>query len=588
MRGLGRKQCPKSIGINMFGSTPVWGIDIGANAVKGVKFLAQNQEFEIVDFDVLPHRGDPEPLEGPIPDRRAWRTLALFQERHRIRSEYVVVSVPGQCVFTRPLRVIEVQGKPLNDLVRYEVQQLLGLDLDAVMWDYDLFPKKDAEDRNREGVLFAMRRTDYNPFVRSLNAARIHVDNIQTLPLALYNYALHSIAPRDPLLLMDIGADSVTLLAIYNEKYWARSLATGGRRMTKALQEAFDCDFQSAEAIKVNAGKSKHARELLKRMMPTLRSIVGEMQNAVNLLRSDVPQVDFNKAVVVGGASRTLGLNHLISKELKLAVTTPDPLAGLPVSDEVDRRAIQEAAPSLPAACGLALQGTGRSATRVSLVSAGTVRGKQLARTRPFAIASLVVAAVLVGLHIAFGYVQLEHLSQRNQEFHSRLAPTHDLRQKWQAASRPTEAEKRLDNFVMIGEHRDTFLDSLRKVVRMFTLSISQRPMWIRDVTLRMPRSDQPGKRYTETDVLRVKVEGATARRGNEGESDVRRSVNANVASYLQGLREVGEGEPDVITMVSTEMDRLAPPTSTGAWRYMFFKVEFDFKMGVGAMEEAP
>ena len=567
----------------MIGAKPVWGIDIGAHAIKGVKLLARADDFEVIDFDVLPHRGDPEPTEGPIGDRRAWRTLALFQERHCIRAEHVIVSVPGKSVFTRPLEVIEVAGKPLADLVRYEVRQQLGIDLDAVLWDYELFPAKEANARNREGVLFAMKKVDYNIFIRSLSAARVSVDDVQSLPLAIFNYVKHDLDTDSPLLAIDIGATSVNLVAVYEGRHWSRTLPIGGSRITAELQQGFNCDFASAESIKINAGQSSHARDILQRMLPGMRAIVSEIQNAMNLLRSDVGHVTFDRAVVLGGAARTLGLSRLISQELGCNVITPELLANMPLGEDVDRQAIKEAAPALAGAAGLALQGADRASTEVSLVSAGTVRGKHLARTRPFAIASLAVAAAFVALNLVFGYIELDRLDKANQDIDTRLAPVEGLRHRWRKVSLTTRQEERLQRFHALGKHRDGFLACLRRMASIFSTTAVQRRLWLRSLKITMARSDHPDKRYTTTETLHVLLEGATQRKSREKDLVARESVKSIVKNHLHGLEEITD-KPDVLTTTSAQLDGGAAVTDD-SWQYMFFQSEFNFRLDLPEKE---
>ena len=560
----------------MLGAKYVWGIEIGGFAVKGVKLLAAGDDFEVVDFEILPHTGEPQPVDGPIADRRAWRTLALFQERHKIRSEHVVVSVPGHCIFTRPIGLIAVSGKQLHDLVRYEAQQQVGIDLDAVLWDYEIFPPEDEDDPSRQGLLFAMKKADYNSFIRSLDAARIQVDDVQTIPLAVYNFVQHTIAPSGPLLAIDIGANTVDLVAIYQERYWARTIPTGGDQMTKALQEEFSCDHASAETIKVNAPRSSHAREVLQRMLPSMRAMVSEIRNGINLLRSDVRGVKFGQAVALGGAAKTLGLSRLLSEELGCSVISPLGLEHIPLGEEVNSRTFVSEAGSLAGAIGLALQGAGHAATDVSLVSAGTVRGKRLTRTRPFAMASLAVVAALLALYLVFAHRERDAYVEANRRLAQRLDIIRGRYDAWNKIKRRFAQEERvLASYKRLGEHRGVFLRVLKAVEQIIGPGVKRR-MWLRSLEMKMPRSSKPEERYTTAEFVQTSIKGATERKYKEKERDTRRSVNSLITNHLRGLKEIPEPTPTVTTNASAELDQLSPVRDE-TWKYLFFSVQFNY-----------
>ena len=561
----------------MIGAKYVWGIEIGGSAVKGVKLLATPEQYEIIDFEVLPHKGEPQPTDGPIPDKRAWRTLAHFQERHRIRSEHVVVSVPGNCVFSRPISLIEVGGKPLHELVRFEAQQQVGIDLEAVLWDYEVFPPLREGDPARQGVLFAMKKADYNTFIRSLDAARIQVDDVQTVPLAIYNYIRFAVAPESPSLIFDIGARTVDMVAVFKGRYWTRSIPIGGDQVTQALQQSLGCDYDSAETIKLNAGRSNHAREVLQRMLPSLRAIAVEIRGAYRLLRGDVPGVRFDRAITLGGAARTLGLARLLSQELGCTIHAAEGADTLPLAETVDARSFAEEIGVLAPAVGLALQGASRAATEVSLVSAGTVRGKHLARTRPFAIASLAVLAVLITLSLVFTAQKRAVYAEANEKLSERLARVRSRFSRWQKIGRQTKREDTLlADYKKLGLHRGTFLDVLKDVERLFGPTTKRR-MWLRTLGIKVPRSQDPAVRYTKAKYAHVGLEGATERRYREKETDTRRSVTIAVSNRLRGIKEVPkEPPPSVSTVASTEPDQVQNAPGD-AWKYLLFSAKFHY-----------
>ena len=559
----------------MLGAKIVWGVEVGSHAVKGVKLVARSDGIELVDFDVLPHIGEPEPIEGPFCDRRAYRSLALFQERNRIRGEHVIVAVPGRSVFTRPIEIIEVSGKPTEELVRFEVQQHVGIDLDAVLWDYELFDATGTGDsRRRQGMLFAMKKAEYNAFIRALDAARLSVEDVQTTPVALCNFARHEYAPEAPMLLIDVGAGSTDVIALYGRRYWARTLSTGANLITAKLKRDFGADHEQAEAIKTNAPQSKHAREVLHRMLPPMRAIAGEVQNALSLFRGDVPNISFEKTIVFGGGARTLGLCRLLSQQIGGTVAPAGMFQRIPVSSEVDGKRLAENAPALSLAAGLALQGAGLGQSKVSLVSAGTVRGRHLARTRPYAIASLIVAAVWVGLSIYVAQSALKLTEAGNYQFRTELEAIDKQRRVFNVESKRTPAEGRLRSFHSLGQHRDACVRIMNYLSRTLATANAKRRMWVRTLEIKERPRPKPEEPYV-LDVALVAV--AQRRPRSDKQENAWYDIKQTIGNAMAGWSEA-KMEGDINWTPVRQIDGDVRAREADAWQCIVFRVHFVFQ----------
>ena len=126
------------------GKRAVWGLDIAASAIKGVKMVADGGQVRLLAADILPYDGDSGALDAAGRDRRIWQALQKFQARHNIGSERVAVGLPGSVFFVRPFQTIQVGNRDETELVRIEIEQHMPMGLDAVLWDYELFESRTA------------------------------------------------------------------------------------------------------------------------------------------------------------------------------------------------------------------------------------------------------------------------------------------------------------------------------------------------------------------------------------------------------------------------------------------------------------
>ncbi len=133
----------------------VWAIDIGQCALKAIRVRSVGDRIEALAHDYIEHA---KILSQPDADRPALVADALKQllDRHDLRSDRLVVAVPGQSTLSRFTKLPPVEPKKVPDIVRFEAGQQIPFDMDEVVWDWQTFRTGEAQDL--EVGIFAMRR----------------------------------------------------------------------------------------------------------------------------------------------------------------------------------------------------------------------------------------------------------------------------------------------------------------------------------------------------------------------------------------------------------------------------------------------
>lgn len=375
-------------------SKTVWGLDISASAIKGVRMRLDGERIQILEADIVPFEGEAPTTDAPGRDRRIWQALQRFTTSHQLRREKVVVGLPGSIFLVRPVSVVQVGDRSEGELVRFELEQHIPFGLDAVLWDYELFENPDPASRERDGLVFAMKKEVLNNYFLSLSTVKIDPSMVQAAPLALYNFIRYEIDLTQPTLVADIGAGNTNLLAIQGSRYWMRTLNVGGDTMTAALRGAFrprELSYEEAESIKVHLGQLSARGEVIERITPALRTLVGEIRNGCRHMAQEHKQ-DFDRMYLLGGGAGMYGLARLLSDELKMRVIIPAGLGKVEPTGTMDPAYISANLPLLATAIGLGLQGLGRSATRVNMVGSALVERRSQILARRSLAAGLVTA----------------------------------------------------------------------------------------------------------------------------------------------------------------------------------------------------
>jgi len=458
----------------MFGAPTFWGIDLGGSSVKCVKIRRSQEGLEIAAADIVRLRGEPPEEVSFGRDRRLYRGLAAFRQRNRVGTEPVVVAVPARATFARQLNLVLVSGKPEEELVGFEVQQHIPFGLDAIVWDYQLFPPEKAGTRERRGLLVALKKETLNNYLLSLSSAEIRADDIQSAPLCLYNFVRYEYEPDpdQPFLILDIGATCADMVAVDGERYHVQTVSLGGNDVTRTLQGNFDLEFDQAEALKLNVGKSQHARHVLAAMLPSLRGFANELRNAITRFQSEMGRLRFRKVYLFGAAARTVGLERVVTDALECEVIAPRAFGRLKLGADVDPEQVDSALPDLAVACGAALKAAGVGKSRLSLISAPAVRLKQASRAKPMAVAAVLLLALLCASSIVFNKIRAQMITRAttgrgmDRGLSDIVVPSYDRWRKWRKLTAARQAEDTLDSYRALGTPRRHWLAALGDVAR--------------------------------------------------------------------------------------------------------------------------
>ena len=449
---------------------PVWGLDVAASAIKGVRMCMEAGRVRILAADILPLEGEASPADIPGRDRRIWQALQRFQAKHRLGSERVAVALPGRLFFVRPFTFFMVGGRTEEELAQYEMEQHIPFGLDAVLWDYERFEPKGVSDDERQGLLFAIKKESLSNYLLSLSAAAIEPRLVQAAPLALYHFIQHEINPTEPTLAVDVGAAVTSLLALHRRRYWVRTVSLGGDTMTAAVQKAFapqEIGRDEAEAIKLHLPQLSRRAEVIERLMPEARRFVAELGNAINHLAEE-HDLKFERLLLMGGGGGMYGLPRLLSDELHIRVVTPAGLGNIEVGGTADPAYVNANLPSLATAIGLGLQALGKKASRVNIFGATLSRRRSHTLVRRVAATAAGIALALV---LAFGGLssyRAATMTDGKGQLENTLRSVKDRNSRYRTAKTRIEAaEDKLQKFHDLAVRREVWLRVLDKVSRM-------------------------------------------------------------------------------------------------------------------------
>ena len=447
----------------------IWAIDLGCSAVKGVLVTPVRNGVAILDADIVPLAGDPpEGLKEPSRDTRLWVALAEFQRRHRLDKHKIAIAIPARNTLVREIKIALVGKRNIDEFVRFEASNAIPFVLDEVLWDYHLF-EGDQDANTREGAIFAVKKTAIHTYLHALSQVGAErVMEITLAPLAALSFLQFEMGREGSALLLDVGAESTSLVAADNSRFWMRNMVSGGNKITWLLRDKFGISFEQAEEAKQNIGRSPLAAQLVDAMKPALHEMVAELKTNLGYCRRGGVSTEFDRVYAVGGGSRLMGLKAQMRQSLGQELRDIRSLDHVFVSPKVDASLVQTNLDQLAVAIGTGVKALDKAPIKVSFVPESTARLAQASSTRRFMAAAGVILWAIALTVFLFCQQYVAHL--READLDGRQADLHyrDNRASLQAAQRRETAQIELAYLQSVGRGRRQTPMILDGVERLF------------------------------------------------------------------------------------------------------------------------
>ncbi|WP_339727743.1 type IV pilus assembly protein PilM [uncultured Gimesia sp.] len=396
----------------------VWGIEIGQAGLKAIRLRYAEAADQViaVAFDYIPH---PKILSQPdaVPDELISQALETFLSRNETKEDLIAISVPGQTSLARFIQLPPVQANRVPEIVKYEAKQQIPFALEDVIWDYQPLGGGVEESGymlDAEVGIFAMKRDQVLKTLQPFVDRKMEVELIQIAPLGLYNTLCYDSLgmrvgeefegnPEESAIVVDMGADSTTLMVTNGSKIWIRNVPIGGNHFTRALTKEMKLTFAKAEHLKCNATRSEDPRAVFQALRPVFNEYVSEIQRSIGYFSSVNRDAKISKVYGTGNGFKLAGLQKFLQQNLQYEVERLDDFQSLVGDAVLNEPLFQDNILTFTVPYGIALQALKRTSIHTSLLPPEIATARKIRRKKPWAVVT--AAALLVGLCIsAVGY----------------------------------------------------------------------------------------------------------------------------------------------------------------------------------------
>lgn len=436
------------------------GIDIGAGSVKLVELEKTSEGIQLLRakfFDLTQH------AEQEKRDALIRTGIEGLLRTEKIRGGKSVVSLSGQSVFIRFLKLPRIQKGKIDKIIKYEAQQQVPFPLDKITWDHQIFG---AAAGPEEDVLFvAAKKEIVEATLSYLSRTNLDVELVDISPLALLN----AITFNEPLkrgIIIDIGAKATNLIVVEEKGFWGRSILIAGDEMTHAIASKLNIPFDKAEDLKRKEGTEEVANILNPVLSDLAASIIQSLEFYRTKQNRDLP---FNEVILSGGGSKLKGIENFLAKSLGMQIRRANLAQKIKCPSNL--RVDTDFQTRFGAGIGLALRLIQKCPARIDLLPFERKAERDFKKERLYIIAAGLLLAV-IPLTVAL------NISLRAGNFRSELKRVSGLLSKYEVVKdrisslkvEVKKADAKIKPFMDLTVKRTLLLETLLEVEKLLPL----------------------------------------------------------------------------------------------------------------------
>jgi general secretion pathway protein L len=288
----------------------VIGLDLGASEVKAVVVRMALRGSEVVQVEREPVVLGEDGKSDLADVLKAARALI---KRLAIPEATIHCVLPGEIVAVRRFDLPESASRRLEQVLKFELDEVLPFDIDDAVFDFIETSRKGGEIAivtttavSEKVEEFITQLEEHSIAPREIGVSTLSY--VQSLPVDQEQKTVTAV--------VDIGHQRTNIAVLEKDIPTARTVLRGGRDLTAKMVEAGDVDFEKAEAYKRQYGLDGKPGEVIKE---ALRPLVREIQQTLKgHLASGGGRI--GNILLCGGTACMEGLEGYLTHELGIPV----------------------------------------------------------------------------------------------------------------------------------------------------------------------------------------------------------------------------------------------------------------------------
>lgn len=338
------------------------GLDISSTAVKLLELSRKGARYRIESYAV-----EPLPVgsvvEKTIADPEAvGETIRRAVKRSKSRAKQAAVAVAGSAVITKIIPMpASLTDAEMASQIEIEAHQYIPYPLEEVNLDFQVIGPSARNPDTVDVLLAASRSENVDTRVAAveiagLTASIVDIEAYATeAAFGLINQQAAGKALGKTVAVMDVGATMSAFNVLDDRKViYTREQIFGGKQLTEEIQQRYNLSFEEAGKAKKHGGlPADYASEVLE---PFKESMAQQITRSLQFFFSSTQYNRVDHILLAGGNALIPGIAKLIESKTETPTSIANPFVGMSVAGGINAQTINNDAPALIIACGLAMR----------------------------------------------------------------------------------------------------------------------------------------------------------------------------------------------------------------------------------------
>lgn len=340
----------------------ILGIDISSSSVKILEISCSGDQLCVEGYgrQLLPVNA----LDGNvIKDVEAVADcIKKLIHSSRLNCKQVALAVPDSAVISKVVQMNDgLNDSEMEELVIIEADKYIPYPIDEINLDFEILGHSAKNSAMLDVLIVASRAENVNSRVEAITRAGLEAKIVDVESYAVERAAqqLSQELPaggQDKIVaIIDIGANYTHLFVLHGMRLiFSREEKFGGMQLIEAIAEHYNISKDEALLQKVECKlPSGYEAEVLE---PFKDMVLLQIKRTLQFFYSTSQHGFVDHILLAGGLARQPGLASLIQEQLGVSTTVANPLLHMAFGSRVNVEALNNDAPALMAACGLALR----------------------------------------------------------------------------------------------------------------------------------------------------------------------------------------------------------------------------------------
>ncbi|MGH2508245.1 MAG: pilus assembly protein PilM [Gammaproteobacteria bacterium] len=341
---------------------PVLGLDISTSSVKVVELARAGTSYRAQNYAVEPMPANAIADKVILNIEDAGEAVRRACKRLRSRLKDAAVAIGGATVITKTVQIPSgLNQREQEEQIEILLPRIVPFSIDDVSFDFEIKGPSSTDPDRTDVLLVATRRdnVEHRQAVLEFAGLRAHIVDCEVFALENAFKLLDGRANTgtdEIVALVDFGS-ATTSFSVFDKGriIYTRDQAFGGRQLTDEIMSRYSLSYEDAGRAKRRGGLPDTYRD------EVLNPFVDDMAHHVNralqfFYAAATEHTNVDRVFICGGCAAIPEAAERIGEKVGTPTRVANPFATLKVSGRAQAQGIEQDAPGLLVACGLALR----------------------------------------------------------------------------------------------------------------------------------------------------------------------------------------------------------------------------------------